>query len=69
VKDFDEAFARRDIEAALPFYEEGAALVIEPGDIALFTSRWRFEGTSPDGRRRMIIDNSRGPAVLEGPVS
>jgi len=59
--------------------------VLESGDIALFTSRWRFTGTTQDGtpfqkesiatsvfrkgkdgRWRMVIDNSHGPAVLTG---
>jgi ketosteroid isomerase-like protein len=83
VERVDEAFNRRDIEAILDFYEEGAAIVAEPGrivqgkanirqtfeailglegvarqlktnvieagDLALFTSRWSFSGTAPDG--------------------
>lgn len=79
----DEAFNRRDLEAILECYEDGAAMVAEPGrivtgkpelrrayewilnningtatqekthvietgDIALFTSRWSFQGTAPD---------------------
>lgn len=80
----DEAFNRGDIEAVLEFYEDGAAMVAEPGrlvkgkaelrqvyewifnnikglatqekthvietgDVALFTSRWSFNGTAADG--------------------
>lgn len=81
----DDAFNRGDLEAVLGFYEDGAAMVVEPGrlatgkaelrrayewifgningraeqikthvieagDVALFTSEWRFTGTSADGR-------------------
>ena len=57
--------------------------VIETGDIALFTSKWRYTGTTADGtsvsrksyasvilrkqtdgRWRIVVDNSWGPAVL-----
>ena len=57
--------------------------VIETGDIALFTSKWSYTGTSgdgtpvsresyasvilrkqTDGRWRIVVDNSWGPAVL-----
>jgi ketosteroid isomerase-like protein len=31
VKALDQAFARRDMEALLAFYEDGAAVVTEPG--------------------------------------
>lgn len=34
VKELDQALARRDIEAVLAFYEDGAAVVMEPGRIA-----------------------------------
>jgi uncharacterized protein (TIGR02246 family) len=80
----DEAFNAGDLEAVLNFYEEDAAIVLEPGrivtgkpelrraylwilsnikgtarqekthvietgDIALFTSRWNYTGTTSDG--------------------
>jgi len=57
--------------------------VIETGDLALFTSKWRFTGTtadgasvsresyasvvmrrSPQGKWRIVVDNSWGPEVL-----
>ena len=84
VRELDEAFARKDLERVLSFYEDEAVVVIEPGrfargkaelsrffeflftlngraeqlqthviesgEIALFTSRWRFTGTTPDGK-------------------
>jgi uncharacterized protein (TIGR02246 family) len=118
VKELDQAFARRDIDAVLAFYENDAAVVVKPGhiargkeelrkffiqlfahkseahqlkthiiesgDVALFISKWRFAGEGPggerfsresvatsvfrkgaDGKWRMVIDNSVGPAVLE----
>jgi ketosteroid isomerase-like protein len=34
VLDLDDAFARKDIEAVLSFYEDSAVLVIEPGRLA-----------------------------------
>ena len=34
VIELDEAFARRDLEAVLSYYEEDAVLVVEPGRIA-----------------------------------
>ena len=34
VMQLDEAFVRRDIEAVLSFYEDGAAVVTEPGRVA-----------------------------------
>jgi ketosteroid isomerase-like protein len=83
VEMLDDAFARRDLEAVLSFYEDDAVVVVEPGrlargkveitrffqflftlngraeqlqtnviecgETALFTSRWRFVGTSPGG--------------------
>ena len=84
VEQLDEAFNRGDIEAILDFYEEGAVIVVEPGnlargkeelrrvfewiltsikgtahqerthvieagEIALFTSKWRFTGRTLDG--------------------
>lgn len=80
----DEAFNRGDLETVLGFYEDGAAMVAEPGivaagrselrrtfewifknikgvarqekthvieagDIALFTSKWSFSGTTAAG--------------------
>ncbi len=84
VEMLDGAFNRGDLEAILSFYEDGAAMVLEPGrlvagkpelrrayewilnnmkgvarqekthvietgDIALFTSKWSYSGTTPDG--------------------
>ncbi|HEX8090828.1 MAG TPA: DUF4440 domain-containing protein [Blastocatellia bacterium] len=34
VEEIDEAFNRGDIEAVLDFYEDGAAVVLEPGRLA-----------------------------------
>ena len=34
VMQLDEAFVRRDVEAVLSFYEDGAAVVTEPGRVA-----------------------------------
>ena len=84
VRELDEAFARKDLNRVLSFYEFDAVVVIEPGriargreelsklfeflftlnghaeqlqthvieagEIALFTSRWRFKGITPDGK-------------------
>ena len=60
------------------------ANVIEAGDIAMFTSKWNFSGTTADGapvyresyasvilrkaadgRWRIVVDNSWGPAILD----
>ncbi|MGH7796733.1 MAG: YybH family protein [Candidatus Binatia bacterium] len=54
VKELDRAFARRDIEAVLAFYEDSAAVVVEPGRIVrgkeelrkFFTQLFALKGQS-----------------------